>query len=208
MVDCISDRSQECYIDSKRYPIDKFMKNKKLIKNVKMGEKTIYDKDNNEIIFCNGKKIKPYFRKLITSDNPMTKWHKDWQKEFDGYTEQKYECDEMHKKYRRTDVDISDTHNIEFQHSRISKEEVSNRKDDYAKVNKDIIWVIDGNDYDSISSVYVTELKHSNRIFLEFRTDEWKYESFIDYDVIYLDIDNKIYEIYPSHVKSKMIEWL
>ena len=112
----------------------------------------------------------------------------------------------MHKKYRRADVDLNDTYIIEFQHSRMSKEEASNRKDDYAKVNKNIIWVIDGNDYSENQSIVVTELKHSNRIFLEFKTDEWKYESFIDYDVIYLDINNKIYKLHPSLVRSKMID--
>jgi competence CoiA-like predicted nuclease len=68
----------------------------------------------------------------------MTKWHKEWQNEFNGYTESKYESEKMHKKYRRADVDLNDTHIIEFQHSRMSKEEASNRKDDYAKVNKKI----------------------------------------------------------------------
>lgn len=102
----------------------------------------------------------------------MTKWHKEWQDQFNGYTEQKHECEEMNKKYRRADVDLSDTHIIEFQHSRMSKEEVSKRKYDYAKVNKNIIWVIDGNNYDEKQSIIVTELKHSNRIFLEFKTDE------------------------------------
>lgn len=198
--------SQECYIDGSKYSIDEFIKNEKLLKNVKQGIKTIYDKDNNEIIFCDGKKIKPYFRRLITSDNPMTKWHKEWQKQFNGYTEQKYKCDDMHKKYRRADVDLSDTQIIEFQHSRMSKEEALNRKEDYAKVNKNIIWVIDCNNYNEIGSVIVTELKHSNRIFLEFKTDEWKYESFIDYDIIYLNIDDKIYRVCPFLVKSKMID--
>lgn len=197
--------SQECYIDGKKYSIDKFIKNKKLVVKCKKGKKTIYDKDDNEIIFCDGKKVKPYFRKLITVDNPMTKWHKEWQNEFNGYTESNYECEKMHKKYRRADVDLNDTHIIEFQHSRMSKEEVSNRKDDYAKVNKNIIWVIDGNNYEN-QSIVVTELKHSNRIFLEFKTDEWKYESFIDYDAIYLNIDDKIYQVRPSLVKSKMID--
>ena len=198
--------TQECYINNKKYSIKEFMKNKNLIFKCKEGIKTIYDKNNNEIIFCDGKKVKPYFRKLITSDNPMTKWHKDWQNQFHGYTEQKYNCDQMHKKYRRADVDLNDSYIIEFQHSRISREEILNRKDDYAKVNKNIIWIIDGNNYDDKQSIIITELKHSNRIFLEFKTDEWKYESFIDYDVIYLDIDDKIYKLCPYLVKSKMID--
>lgn len=198
--------SQECYIDDQKYSIDEFIKNEKLVLKCKNGSKTIYDKDKNEIIFCDGKKVKPYFRKLVTGDNPMTKWHKEWQEKFSGYTEQKYECENMHKKYRRADVDLNDSQIIEFQHSRMSREEALSRKNDYGKVNKYIIWIIDGNDYNDNHSTVVTELRHSKRIFLEFKTDEWKYESFIDYDVIYLDIDNKIYQIRPSLVKSKMID--
>ena len=33
----------------------------------KKGLKTIYDKDNNEIIFCDGKKVKPYFQLILSN---------------------------------------------------------------------------------------------------------------------------------------------
>lgn len=198
--------SQECYIDNKKILIEDFIKNKKLIKECKEGKKNIYDKDGNELIFCDGKIVKPYFRKLITNDNPMTKWHKEWQEEFEGYTEQKYEIENMNKKYRRADVDLNDTQIIEFQHSRMTREEALNRKNDYSKVNKEIIWVIDGNNYGENQNIMITELKHSNRTFIEFKNEEWKYESYIDYDVIYLNIGDNIYKINPSFVKSKMID--
>ena len=198
--------TQECYINDKKYLINEFIKNENLIRECKEGKQNIYDKDGNEIIFCDGKKVKSYFRKLITEDNPMTKWHKEWQDEFLGYTEQKYTAENMHKKYRRADVDLNETQIIEFQHSRMTREEALNRKNDYSKVNKEIIWVIDGNNYGENQNIVVTELQHSNRIFLEFKSDEWKYLSYIDYDVIYLNIDEKIYKINPSMVKSKMID--
>jgi hypothetical protein len=207
--------TQECYIDDKKYTIDEFIENKKLILKCKKGKKTIYDKNKNEIIFCDGKKVKPYFRKLINNDNQMTEWHKKWQNEFNGYTEQKYECNKMHKKYRRADVDLNENQIIEFQHSRIEREEVLNRKNDYEKVNKEIIWVIDGNkndddnddvdDDDYKENIIITKLENE-RIFMEFKMNIWKYASFIDYEVIYLDINNEIYKIQPLLVKSKMID--
>lgn len=44
------------------------------------------------------------------------------------------------------------------------------------------------------------------RQFLEFINDEWKYKSFMSYDSIYIDINNKIYKLNPKLVKSNMIE--
>lgn len=199
--------TQECYIDNKKYTMREFINDSELILKCKKEGIAIFNDRNEEIIFCDGEKVKPYFRKLVNGDSKMTEWHKNWQELFLGYTEQTYKCGDMHKKYRRADVDLDDTHILEFQHSRISRSEVLNRKNDYAKVGKDIIWVIDGNDYDEddISSIEINILKHSKRIFLEFN-DEWKYESFMDYDTIYLDINNMIYEIHPSHVKSNMVD--
>ena len=92
--------TQECYIKGIRYSIEEFINNEHLIRKCKT-KKNIYNKEGNEIIFCDGIKVKPYFRKLITEDNPMTQWHKKWQELFTGYTEQTYKCDNMHKKYRR-----------------------------------------------------------------------------------------------------------
>lgn len=198
--------TQECYINDKKYSIDEFIKNENLICECKEGKQNIYDKDGNEIIFCDGKKVKSYFRKLITEDNPMTKWHKEWQDEFSGYTEQKYMAENMHKKYRRADVDLNETQIIEFQYSRMTREEALNRKNDYSKVNKEIIWVIDGNNYDEKQNTIITELHHSDRIFIEFKNEDWKYASYIDYDVIYLNIKDLIYKINPSFIKSKMID--
>ena len=197
----MNNSTQYCFIENKKYNINDFIKDNKILKKYKNGEIKIYDCDKNELIFANGKKIKPYFRKLVLCDNPMTEWHKIWQYMFEGYTEQIYKSKDMIKKYRRTDVDLNDKQIIEFQYSRICKKDVSDRQSDYYKHNKEIIWVVYGG-----NTIEVTELSHSNRIFLEFITETWKYESFIDYDYIYLDICDKIYKINPKSVKSDMID--
>jgi len=193
--------TKECYINKKRYSIDEFINNEMIINNYKKGELQIYDKFNNELIFADGKKISPYFRRLNIDENPMTDWHLEWQTHFKGYTEQQFKCDGMIKKFRRTDVDLNNEQNIEFQHSRIEKEKVNERMYDHKLNKKDIIWIINGN-----NTIEITELKHSNRVFLEFKSDPWKYQSFIDYDFIYIDINNKIYKICPKIVKSHMID--
>jgi hypothetical protein len=194
--------TQECYIDDKKYLINEFIGNEILLQKYKNGEIKIYDKLKNELIFADGPKISPYFRRSNCGDNPMTDWHKKWQSHFDGYTEKKYQCKEMIKKYRRTDVDLNDKQNIEFQYSPINKDNVNERKHDYGLMKKNVLWVI----YGGNDNIEITELKHSNRVFLEFKSEYWKYKSFIDYDYIYIDIHDKIYKICPKFVKSHMID--
>lgn len=48
--------------------------------------------------------------------------------------------------------------------------------------------------------------KNNKNIYLEFITNYWKYESFMNCSFIYLQIKNKIYCICPSLVKSHMID--
>ncbi len=48
--------------------------------------------------------------------------------------------------------------------------------------------------------------KNNKHTYLEFLTNYWKYESFIDCPFIYLQIKNKIYCICPALVKSHMID--
>jgi hypothetical protein len=193
--------SQECYIDDKKYTLKEFTSNKLLLKKYANDELKIFDNSKNELIFADCKKVSPYFRRFV--DNKMTDWHAEWQSHFEGYTEKQYKCDNMNKKCRRTDVDLNNTQNIEFQHSRISKKDVEERMDDYNLKNKSVIWIIDGN-----GSIEVTELLNTDtkRVFLEFKSDHWKYESFICYDCVYINIAEKIYKIYPKYVKSHMID--
>jgi len=189
--------TQYCFINGKKIHIDEFGKNYEKYKN-----ETIKDINDEELVYCNGKKVKPYFRHLNNSSSEMTEWHKEWQSHFDEYTEKTYKkISENQIKSRRTDVDLNDKQVIEFQHSYMTKDEANNRKNDYNILNKEIIWIIWGG-----KSVEVYNLENSGRVFLEFINDLWKYESYISYDFIYIDIDEKIYKIYPKYVKSNMID--
>ena len=162
-------------------------------------DKKIFCKNGHELVYVNSKRIKPHLRHFITNiNNHMTDWHKIWQSYFDRI-EIPYE---NHRQISRrfSDADLDDKV-IEFQHSRISEEEVNNRKNDYTIVNnKPIFWVIDGED-----SINVEYFKN-NRVFLEFLGEFWKYKSFIDYDFIFIDIKGEIFKINPKKIKCNMID--
>lgn len=161
-------------------------------------------KNGHTLICANGLKNKPHFRHKNKDDldsYPMTAWHCEWQGNFPN-TEVEYKKIGEQIKNRRSDVTlINSIYNLEFQHSAIERQEVKNRKDDYELHGRKIIWVIHGN-----NKILVKYLDYSKRYYLEFISDKWKYGSFIDYDYIFIDIDDKLYKIYPKHVKNCMID--
>ena len=120
--------TQICYINSELFTINDFLKNQEGIpKNI----------DGDELILCNGPKIKPYFRRKNFIGNPseMTQWHKDCQECFSEYQLEKSFNNKSQIKHRRTDVDLDDNTVIEFQYSSIDEKEVNERKYDY-DINK------------------------------------------------------------------------
>lgn len=193
--------TQYGYIDNKRISIDDFI-------SIYQGQPNIdiHCDNGHELVFVNGTKKIPYFRHKYNDDikcHQMTEWHTTWQSFF-PCTEKSFpkSCNEQIAN-RRTDAFIEE-HNIgiEFQHSRISPDEVANRKHDYELNNVKTVWVIDG----TSESIKLMELDHSNRVFIEFVSELWKYQSFIAYDFIFIDIGDKIYKIHPKEVKSNMID--
>lgn len=158
----------------------------------------------HELVCANGKKNKPHFRHKNLGDmynNPMTEWHAEWQGNFPKTEIEFKKTCEQQIKTRIADVLLSETHVIEFQHSEMTKDEVNNRTSDYNIHNKTIIWVIDGN-----KNILVNELPKSGRVYLEFVTNLWKFQSFINCEFIYIDIDCEIYKICPKLIKSNMID--
>jgi hypothetical protein len=159
----------------------------------------------HELVCVNGTKKKPYFRHKNSEDvggNPMTEWHTEWQGNF-PVTEISYpKINDTQITNRRADaVLVEQNLIIEFQNSKIEEIEVNNRKHDYLLHNKNIIWVINGN-----NTIIVKSLDYSKRVYVEFVSDLWKYKSFINYEYIYINIDNNIYKICPTNVKSNMID--
>uniref|UniRef100_A0A6C0LPI8 Competence protein CoiA nuclease-like domain-containing protein n=1 Tax=viral metagenome TaxID=1070528 RepID=A0A6C0LPI8_9ZZZZ len=195
----INYQSQYAVIDNLDIHINEYIKIKK-----EVSKQNIKCKNGHQLICANGLKNKPYFRHKNTSDlytYPMTKWHCEWQGNFPN-TEVEYKKKDKQIKDRRADVSLDNSiYNLEFQHSEIELQEVKNRKNDYGLHNREIIWIIDGND-----TIKVKYLEYSDRYYLDFISDKWKYESFIDYEYIFIDIYDILYKIYPKQVKNCMID--
>jgi hypothetical protein len=187
------------YIDGKAIHVSEYIENEMQ----KHTSKSCCIK-GHEVILVNGQKNKSHFRHKHSCDvvvSPMSEWHVEWQSNF-PVTEVFYpRINEAQITNRRADVVIEDFNRIiELQHSKIERNEVINRNHDYKLHNKEVLWVIDG------GSINVRHLVHSNRYYLDFTLNIWKYERFLDCDFIYLDIESQIYKINPKNVKSHMID--
>jgi hypothetical protein len=191
--------SQYAYINDKYINIKDYKKNKNDKIKCHLG---------HELIMCNGKKIKPYFRHKNTEDvegKGTGKWHCMIQGFF-PLIEQKFDkLQEEQIKDRRADIVIPNyNYIVEVQHSHISDSEVICRNKDYSLHNMKLIWIIDGNtediEFEELTSGYLIIFK-----------EPWKYKSFIyTYDFIILNIDNKMFRIPLKKISNRMIllkEW-
>lgn len=186
-------KTQNAYIEGKEVGIDEFD-----------NQSIPYCQNNHELTYVKGTKVKSYFRHKNSGDtysSNVGEWHLDWQSRFPS-TEIEFKQLKGQICKRRADVFLKDYNTIvELQHSFINKQSVEERKKDYELHNINIVWVIDGN-YD----INVSQLTHSNRVYLQFTKDTWRFESFLSYDTVYYDIKGEIYKIRPSSVKSYMID--
>jgi len=190
--------TEYCFINNEVIHVDLFIKNKNKYENEK-----INCRKGHELILVNGKKRKQHFRHKHSYDvggNPMTEWHCEWQSYFPN-TEIVFPKKTTQIKDRYADVLLNDKQILEIQHCKYEKEEIDSRKHDYQLHDIEIIWLIDGNNL-----IDVNVLECSNRVYLEFKGDCWKYESFMSYEYIFIDINSNIYKIYPNNVKSRMID--
>jgi competence CoiA-like predicted nuclease len=187
--------SQYCFINGAQINIQDYI-------NINNKQKITCQK-GHELILANGEKRKAYFRHKNSDDvggNPMTLWHIEWQNYF-PITEVCFQCKPNQIKERRADVLLNEKKTLEIQHSKYEKEEIDNRKYDYSLHGIEIIWLIDGN-----KNINIKKLEYANRVYLEFTSDYWKYESFKSYDNIFIDINSIIYKVNPNKVKSHMID--
>jgi hypothetical protein len=158
-------------------------------------------KNNHKLVYCNGTNKKAYFRhknKADTIDNKMTAWHCNWQGLFKNTEVLFKKNNDEQIKNRYADVLLSDDYILEIQHSNITDSEVICRTKDYSLHNKKLIWLIDGNDD-------ILNILSDNTYLIEFRK-EWKYKSFLyNYDLILLNIDDKIFKVPIKNFCNKMI---
>ena len=188
--------------NSKKIYIEEYLNNTLLKLEVKSKQKCLVCKRGHLLKQYDSTERSRHFQHINAHDINMSEWHSEWQTNFPLHTREQ----ELKKKNnlqirdRRADV-LLDNKVIEFQHSNITSKEVQERQKDYTLHNKEIIWVIDGND-----TIVETFLLHSKRTYLEFKGAYWKYDRFISYKYIYINIKNKIYRIEPNRVKSHMID--
>jgi hypothetical protein len=186
------------------YEIDEYLNNKYLSSEVKEKKYKMICINGHELIACNSKEKKNYFRHKNTNDvspSPMTIWHSKWQKLF-KITEKIFPAKKRGGiKNRKADAVV---HNyvLEFQHSRIDSIEVENRKKDYKLFNKEILWIIECGD----DTIEVRNLNVSKCFMIIFRKNIWKYKNFKCHNYIYLDHNGKIYRVNPNKIKSNMID--
>ena len=157
---------------------------------------------NHELVVVNSTHRRPHFRHKHNSDmegTPMTAWHAEWQGNF-PVTEVSFKNRSGQIKDRRADVVISSLKRIvELQHSQIERDEVRNRNDDYGLHDHEIIWIIH-----SQGSIVTKNI--GDRIILEFVSNLWLYNSFIDCKTVYYDIDGFIYMLNPNNVRANQID--
>ena len=189
---CIGFSTRSCYVENQKVKIKDYDKTQKPI---------CYCKNNHELIYIPKSKDgkKRHFRHKNTNYHGLSTWHEEFQSHFKNTEIQAKKNNNLQNKTRKADVMLNDDTIIEFQNSIISKEEVDSRMNDWKIHNKNIIWVINGN-----IGVEIHNISDNRCIF--YFIDIWKYNSFIEYDDVYLEKEGVVYCIKPKMVKNKYYE--
>ena len=167
------------------------------------------DGQGRPLVYCHGTKVKPYFRRCHGHTGPLSDWHVDWQSRFPNATEKtfKIQAGSDQGRDRRTDVDLTDTCVVEFQHSPICADDVNERKHDYKRHGKEVCWVVNGGD-----QVSVTKLDGEMEGLVRLKFDggewreggsKWRYKSFLKYEHIYVDVQGDVYIVRPKDVNRQ-----
>lgn len=157
--------------------------------------------NGHDLIFVTGVVIRSHFRHKHNADVggvPLTAWHAEWQGNFEETEVLFPKIENASICNRRADVVVNGTI-IEFQHSLINRVQVNARLADYKLHNREIIWVLDGN-----NRVEVITWPYDRQI-LKF-SKSWLYVNFDSYDYVFVDIGEKIYKIYPKYVRGGMLD--
>ena len=157
---------------------------------------------SHELILVNGTKNRPHFRHKHSADLEgyhMTQWHVEWQSNF-PFTEVQFLRKDGQLRDRRADVVLPDSKKIiEIQHSQITSGEVTERIRDYGFHNHTVTWILDAQ-----NSILVKRL--GGRYVLEFASNRWLYENFLECNDVYYDINGFIYKVNPKLIRSHQID--
>ena len=155
---------------------------------------------DSELVYCNMENGTKYFRHKVSADNPMTQWHNDWQNNF-GVDQQEV-ClsgKETQIKSRRLDVGLGGNLNVEIQHSNISRNEIQDRKHDYALNGySKTVWIVHGNNCEVKDGYKEGKFVHI--------PESWKSESFKgSYEFILLDVRGDMFKVPVDKVRNGYI---
>jgi len=183
--------------------IDKYLENDDLIKNIKDGNIFLVCKNKHILTKVQSKIITNHFRHINSQNitpNPMTEWHINWQQKF---KETEKFIPKKHNSYKNRYADACIANTVfEFQHSRITEQEVNERHNDYVKCyNVNLVWILHCD-----NSIELIEVPVYNKIIIKFLNDQWKFSSFKYHEEIFLNIEDKIFKINPNNIKSNMID--
>jgi hypothetical protein len=130
-----------------------------------------------------------HFRHICSEDicSPVSEWHLEWQLKFVN-TEVRFNKVLDQIENRRADI-VEGDYVVEVQHSSISKDEVDHRNKDYSLHGKEVIWVIDATKCSVNDKILIFDTK-------------WKCESFLSCNFIYININDLIYKVSPTSIKS------
>lgn len=215
MNDCLKNKcgenfnTQIAYFKNKKNcSIKNYLNNIKLQQRVQIGRYELKCENGHPLIPVDLRKKdqKSHFRHKNEGDisgNYMTEWHSEWERNFEN---QEIILPKLKDciKGRRADATVGN-YSLEFQHSRISENEVKERKQDHGLHGNEIIWIIDCTD-----SINVEKLHLSGNFLIEFKLKKytWQFKHFNCHKYIYLNQGDKIYRICPEEVKSSMIDVL
>ena len=142
-----------------RINIDDYLKNIKMMHDVKMGISALTCRNKSPLSVCKTK-TNTFFRHNPTGE--MSEWHRTWQSKFDS-TEVRVGC-------RRADAVVNHIV-LEFQYSPILKSEVDDRTFDYADLGyPDIYWMVCCDDVSVVCA--------DSAYCIEFQKTKWKHTSF------------------------------
>jgi hypothetical protein len=167
--------------------IQKYNKNKLLKKQITNEEKNIYCCEGHQLINYTSIFKNSYFKHV---QHNLTKYQQKLQCKFDSIN---IKIDDV-----IFHASIDDNIFI-FQDDEIDEETIISYSNKCKNNNTKLHWIINCN-----KSIKINE---SGDIFLiTFLKEEWKYKNFISLECIYLNVEDKLYKINPSCVKSHMID--
>lgn len=162
-----------------------------LMKQIELREYFLICQEGRELIKYQSENKKSHFKHKNSVWNGMSDWHKNWQN--------KFKQTEVKIGNRRADA-VIENNVLEFQYSKITKDNVIARQKNYEDHHKNLNWIIYCDDINIVLNYY-----SNGNCLVTFESDFWRYENFTSHQFIYLNIDGNIIKINPSMVRCHMV---